>query len=95
MIQSVLSGDGKRVARRAAVPGVRGPGCSRRSKSDPPGTRWQLKAWLSPLKKNEAEPLVRFETPPGQQMQADFTYVRRGRDPLLALVATLCVFRRT
>lgn len=49
----------------------------------------QLKAWLAPLKKNEPEPLVRFETPPGQQMQADFTYVRRGRDPLLALVATL------
>jgi transposase len=33
--------------------------------------------------------LVRFETPPGKQMQADFTYVRRGRDPLLALVATM------
>ena len=49
----------------------------------------QLKAWLAPLKKNEPEPLVRFETPPGQQIQADFTYVRRGRDPLLALVATL------
>ena len=49
----------------------------------------QLKAWLAPLKKNEPEPLVRFETPPGQQMQADFTYVRRGRDPLIALVATL------
>jgi len=49
----------------------------------------QLKAWLVPLKKNEPEPLVRFETRPGQQMQADFTYVRRGRDPLLALVATL------
>lgn len=49
----------------------------------------QLKAWLAPLKKNEPEPLVRFETPPGQQMQADFTYVRRGRAPLLALVATM------
>lgn len=49
----------------------------------------QLKAWLAPLKRNEPEPLVRFETPPGQQMQADFTYVRRGRDPLIALVATL------
>ena len=49
----------------------------------------QLKAWLAPLKKVEPEPLVRFETPPGQQMQADFTYVRRGRDPLLAFVATL------
>jgi transposase len=49
----------------------------------------QLRAWLAPLRKSEPEPLVRFETPPGQQMQADFTYVRRGRDPLLALVATL------
>ncbi|MEH3085453.1 MAG: IS21 family transposase [Xylophilus ampelinus] len=49
----------------------------------------QLKAFLAPLKKSEPEPPVRFETPPGQQMQADFTYVRRGRDPLLAMVATL------
>jgi transposase len=32
---------------------------------------------------------VRFETEPGEQMQADFTYVRRGRRPLLAFVATL------
>lgn len=49
----------------------------------------QLKAWLVPLKTSEPEPSVRFETAPGKQMQADFTYVRRGRDPLLALVATL------
>ena len=49
----------------------------------------QLKAWLAPLKKSEPKPLVRFETPPGKQMQADFTYVRRGRDPLLAFVATM------
>lgn len=49
----------------------------------------QLKAFLAPLKKTEPEPVVRFETPPGRQMQADFTVVRRGRDPLLALVATL------
>ncbi|MCU0923007.1 MAG: IS21 family transposase [Burkholderiaceae bacterium] len=49
----------------------------------------QLKAFLAPLKKIEPEPLVRFETPPGRQMQADFTVVRRGRDALLALVATL------
>lgn len=48
-----------------------------------------LKAWLAPLKSGEPEPVVRFETPPGRQMQADFTHVRRGRDPLLALVATL------
>jgi transposase len=55
----------------------------------------QLKEWLAPLKGHEAEPIVRFETPPGQQMQADFTHVRRGRDPLLALVATLGYSRAT
>ena len=49
----------------------------------------QLKAWISPHKKTESEPVVRFETAPGKQMQADFTTVRRGRDPLLALVATM------
>ena len=49
----------------------------------------QLKAWLAPLKQGAPEPVVRFETPPGQQMQADFTWVRKGRDPLVAFVATL------
>ena len=55
----------------------------------------QLKAFLAPLKKAEPEPVVRFETPPGQQMQADFTVVRRGRDALLTLVATLGYSRAT
>jgi transposase len=49
----------------------------------------QLKAWLAPLKRTESEPVVRFETPPGKQMQTDFTHFRRGRDPLIALVATM------
>src|SRR5690606_36255687 len=49
----------------------------------------QLKAWLAPLKRSEPEPVVRFETPPGRQVQVDFTCVRRGRDPLVALVATM------
>ena len=49
----------------------------------------RLKAWLGPHKTVVAEPVVRFETAPGQQMQADFTTIRRGRDPLLALVATM------
>src|ERR1700734_468974 len=49
----------------------------------------QLRDWLLPLKQGETDPVGRFEPPPGQQMQADFTHVRRGPDPLLALVATL------
>jgi len=49
----------------------------------------QLKVWLAPLKKTAPEVVVRFETAPGKQMQVDFTWVRRGRDPLVALVATL------
>ncbi len=55
----------------------------------------QLKAWLAPLRKGEPEVVVRFETPPGKQMQVDFTWVRRGRDPLVALVATLGYSRAT
>ncbi len=55
----------------------------------------QLKAWLAPLKKSEPEPVVRFETLAGQQLQADFTHVRRGRDPLIALVATMGYSRAT
>ena len=39
--------------------------------------------------------MVRFETAPGEQMQADFTTIRRGRDPLMAFVATLGYSRAT
>jgi transposase len=50
----------------------------------------QVKVHVSALKPASApEPVRRFETEPGQQMQADFTIVRRGSDPLLALVATM------
>lgn len=35
------------------------------------------------------EPLVRFETPAGQQMQCDWVVFRRGPHPLSAFVATL------
>lgn len=54
-----------------------------------PGGVTQLKEFLNTLRHKEAEPIVRFETAPGKQMQADFTHIRRGRDPLLAFVATL------
>lgn len=35
------------------------------------------------------EPVVRFETVAGQQLQIDFTTIRRGKRPLKAFVATL------
>lgn len=50
----------------------------------------QLKAFLAPLKsaREVVDPLVRFETAPGQQLQVDFVTFRR-RHPLSAFVATL------
>ena len=56
----------------------------------------QLKAFLTTLKPRQlAEPVIRFETPPGQQLQADFIVIRRGRDRLSAFVATLGYSRMT
>jgi len=51
--------------------------------------RWlrQMIAELRP--KSPPEPLIRFETPPGKQLQADWAVFRRGRDPLVGFVATL------
>lgn len=43
----------------------------------------------------QAEPLVRFETAPGQQMQVDWGVFRRGKEPLSAFVATLGCSRQT
>lgn len=54
-----------------------------------------LTSFLLTLKSKANEPVVRFETEPGEQMQADFTIIRRGRDPLLAFVATLGWSRAT
>jgi transposase len=44
-------------------------------------------ATLRPLAK--PEPLIRFETDPGRQMQVDFATIRRGRDRLSVFIATL------
>jgi transposase len=55
----------------------------------------QLKAYLAPMRVIAPDPVVRFETEPGRQMQADFTVIRRGRDRLSAFVATLGYSRAT
>jgi transposase len=55
----------------------------------------QLKAYLAPMKAVTPDPVVRFETEPGRQMQADFTVIRRRRDRLSAFVATLGYSRAT
>lgn len=39
--------------------------------------------------KPEPEPIVRFETPPGRQLQIDFVVLRRGPSPLRAFTAEL------
>jgi transposase len=49
-----------------------------------------LKLYLARLKPTpKAEPLIRFETEPGRQMQADFATIRRGADRLSVFIATL------
>lgn len=56
----------------------------------------QLKVFVNDHKRAPAvEPLVRFETPPGKQMQVDFMVIRRGRERLSAFVATLGYSRAT
>lgn len=50
----------------------------------------RLRAYLRSLRTvKPAEPLVRFETPAGNQMQCDWVVFRRGKLPLSAFVTTL------
>jgi transposase len=50
----------------------------------------QLRAFLRTLKPRPAEePVVRFETLPGEQMQVDWVEFRKGKSPLHAFCATL------
>src|SRR5690606_14774749 len=49
----------------------------------------QLKAYIAAFKPVEHDPVVRFETPPGKQMQVDFTTISRNGVKIKAFVATL------
>lgn len=50
----------------------------------------RLRMFISSLRpKPPTDPLVRFETLPGEQMQCDWIVFRRGQHPLSAFVATL------
>lgn len=48
-----------------------------------------IKRYIRQFKPHSNDPVVRFETDPGQQMQVDFTTIRRGKRTLKAFVATL------
>lgn len=54
-----------------------------------------IKLFIGSKRDQKTDPIVRFETPPGQQLQIDFTTIRRGKDPLKAFVATLSYSRAT
>jgi len=46
-------------------------------------------------KSSSPEPIIRFETSPGKQMQIDWTTIRSGKSPIYAFVATLGYSRCT
>lgn len=61
-----------------------------------PGGVSILKDHLATLKPTaKPELLIRFETEPGRQMQADFATIRRGQDRLAVFIATLGWSRTT
>ncbi len=50
----------------------------------------QLRAFLRTIRPTQSEePVIRFETEPGEQMQVDWVEFRKGSDPLYAFCATL------
>ena len=54
------------------------------------GGQTQLRVFLCTLKPAQAmEPVVRFETAPGEQLQVDWVEFRKGAKPLYAFCATL------
>jgi len=55
-----------------------------------PGGYTMLKLFVASLRPKQAvEPVIRFETGPGEQMQVDWAVIRRGENRLSVFVATL------
>ncbi len=55
-----------------------------------PGGYTMLKLFVASLRpKQPVEPVIRFETGPGEQMQVDWAVIRRGENRLSVFVATL------
>ena len=56
-----------------------------------PGGITQLRKWLREERGHFVEPeaVIRYETPPGDQVQIDWTVIRKGEHPLSAFVAVL------
>lgn len=54
------------------------------------GSIYAVRRFLTTIRpKPDPEPVVRFETPPGKQLQIDFVVVRRGPSPLRVFTAEL------
>ena len=60
-----------------------------------PGGITLVRDYVAQFKTHNNEPVIRFETKPGQQLQIDFTTIRRGKSTLKAFVATLGYSRAT
>lgn len=53
------------------------------------GQEGLVKIYVRQFKPVTREPVVRFETAPGQQLQVDFTTIKRGKNKLKGFVATM------
>lgn len=60
-----------------------------------PGKEGMVRIYVRQFKPKPDVKIVRFETAPGQQLQVDFTTIRRGQHKLKAFVATLGYSRAT